>query len=174
MKARTSLRPKLSTHRGISAKLALAALTMIAVVVSAPLVALTRQIYPAPEQASADIAAALKMAAAEHRHVILDFGGDWCTDCQVLDLYFHDAANRPILDANYILVHVNIGRMDQNVDIAQHYQIPLTKGVPALAVLDTHGKLLYSQRTGEFEAMRRMESGSVTQFLERWKPSKTS
>jgi thiol:disulfide interchange protein len=155
-------------------KLALAAMTMLAVMVAAPVLGLARQIYPAPDQASADIAAALKTAGADHRHVILDFGGDWCTDCQVLDLYFHDAANRPILDANYILVHVNIGHMDQNVDIAQRYQIPLTKGVPALAVLDVHGKLLYSQRTGEFEAMRRMESSSVTQFLQRWKPSKTS
>ncbi len=158
----------------IGSKLAFVAMTLLAVMVAAPAFALARQIYPAPEQASADIAAALKTAAAEHRHVILDFGGDWCTDCQVLDLYFHDAANRPILDANYILVHVNIGHMDQNVDIAQRYQIPLTKGVPALAVLDMHGKLLYSQRTGEFEAMHRMESGSVTEFLERWKPSKVS
>jgi thiol:disulfide interchange protein len=90
-------------------------------------------IYPAPEQASADIAAALKSAATSHKRVILDFGGNWCTDCHVLDLYFHDAANRPLLTANYVLVHVNIGRMDANVDVAARYQIPLTKGVPAVA-----------------------------------------
>ena len=96
-----------------------------------------------------------------------------CGDCQVLDIYFHDPANKPLLDANYVLVHVNIGHMDQNQDIAERYQIPLKKGVPALAVLDEHGKLLYSQRTGEFESMRRMEIGSVTSFLLQWKPSKS-
>jgi hypothetical protein len=42
--------------------------------------------------------------------------------------------------------------------------------VPALAVLDEHGKLLYSQKSGEFEAMRRMESSEVTRFLVQWKP----
>lgn len=131
-----------------------------------------KDIYPGPEQAKADVAAGLKSAAASHKRVILDFGGNWCGDCKVLDIYFHDPANLPILEANYVLVHVNIGRMDQNQDIAERYQIPLAKGVPALAVLDEHGKLLYSQRTGEFEAMRRMEISSVTSFLLQWKPVK--
>jgi thioredoxin 1 len=128
-----------------------------------------RDIYPPPPQAAADIAAALKSAAVSHRRVILDFGGNWCTDCHVLDSYFHDSANNSILDANYILVHVNIGHSDANVDIADRYQIPLTKGVPAIAVLDDRGQLLYSQKTGEFEAMRHMQSSAVTDFLVRWK-----
>jgi len=129
-----------------------------------------RDIYPAPDQAKIDLAAALAASAATHKRVILDFGGNWCPDCHVLDLYFHDPANGPLLEANYILVHVNIGRLNQNLDIAERYQIPLRKGVPALAVLGEGGKLLYSQRTGEFEAMRGMQSSAVTDFLVRWKP----
>jgi thiol:disulfide interchange protein len=129
-----------------------------------------RDIYPVPEQAKADLAAALAASAGNHKRIILDFGGNWCTDCRVLDLYFHDSANKPLLDADYILVHVNIGRMDQNLDIVERYQIPLRKGVPALAVLGRHGKLLYSQKGGEFEAMRGMQSSAVTDFLLRWKP----
>ena len=129
-----------------------------------------RDIYPDPSQAKADLAAALKTAPSAHKRIILDFGGDWCGDCQVLDLYFHDPVNQPILEANFILVHVNIGHMDANLDIAEKYEIPLRRGVPALAVLDEHGKLLYSQKSGEFEAMRRMESSAVTQFLVQWKP----
>lgn len=129
-----------------------------------------RDIYPLPEQAKADLAAALAASAGNHKRIILDFGGNWCTDCHVLDLYFHDSANKPILDANYILVHVNIGRMDENLDIVERYQIPLRKGVPALAVLGPRGELLYSQKTGEFEAMRGMQSSAVTEFLLHWKP----
>jgi thioredoxin 1 len=127
-------------------------------------------IYPSPEHAPADIAAALKSAAASHKRVILDFGGNWCTDCHVLDLYFHDAANGPLLAAGYILVHINVEHRDANVDVAARYRIPLSKGVPAIAVLDDRGKLLYSQKTGEFEAMRHMQTGAVTDFLVRWKP----
>jgi len=130
-----------------------------------------RQIYPSPDVAQTDLKAALASAAATHKRVILDFGGNWCPDCQVLDIYFHNDANKPLLDANYILVHVNIGERDRNLDIAKSYDIPIDKGVPALAVLGSDGKLLYSQRTGEFEAMRHMQSSSVTEFLQQWKPA---
>lgn len=132
----------------------------------------TRDIYPDPSRANADIAAALKTAAAGHKRVILDFGGNWCGDCQVLDIYMHNQQNRPILESNYVLVHVNIGNMDTNLDIAQKYGVPIAKGVPALAVLNDRGRLLYSQKSGEFERMRRMEASSVTKFLVQWKPNK--
>ncbi len=133
----------------------------------------THDIYPDPGQARADLAAALKTAAATHRRVLLDFGGNWCGDCQVLDLYFHDSRNKPILEANFVLVEINIGNMDTNLDIAEKYGVPVSKGVPALAVLSETGKLLYSQKNGEFEAMRRMESSSVTGFLVKWRPART-
>ena len=74
---------------------------------------------PIPRQASADLAAALKTAARTHRRILLDFGGNWCGDCQVLNLYFHDARNKPILEANFVLVDINIGYMDTNLDIAE-------------------------------------------------------
>lgn len=131
-----------------------------------------RDIYPDPSFAKADLAAALKKAAAEHKRVLVDFGGNWCGDCQVLDIYFHNAQNLPLLEANYVLVDINIGHMDANLDIAERYQVPLGRGVPALAVLSDKGKLLYSQRSGEFEAMRRMQSSTVTSFLVQWKPSR--
>ncbi len=130
----------------------------------------SREIYPDPAQAKADIAAALKAAAATHKRVLLDFGGNWCGDCQVLDYYLHDARNLPILEANFVLVHVNVGHYDANLDIARRYQIPLERGVPALAVLSEKGTLLYSQKGGEFEAMRRLESSALTSFLVQWKP----
>ena len=132
----------------------------------------TRDIYPDPGQAKVDLAAGLKTAAATHKRVLLDFGGNWCGDCQVLDIYFHNPENRPILDANFVLVHINIGMVDTNLDLAKKYGVPLDKGVPALAVLSEDGKLLYSQKGGEFEAMRRMQSSSVTNFLVQWKPVK--
>ncbi len=131
-----------------------------------------RDIYPDPAQARADLAAALKTAAATHRRILLDFGGNWCGDCQVLDIYFHDATNKPLLDANFVMVHINVGHYDANLDLARRYGVPLEKGVPALAVLGEHGALLYSQKNGEFEAMRRMESSSVTEFLVHWRPAR--
>lgn len=129
----------------------------------------SRHIYSETADPQADISAALKQARAENKRVILDFGGDWCGDCQVLDIYFHQPPNAQILADKFVLVHVWIGHMDQHLDIPEKYGIPLNKGVPALAVLGPDGKVLYAQRSGEFEKMRQMNPGSVTEFLNAWK-----
>jgi thiol:disulfide interchange protein len=150
-------------------RLAFAALLLLATGTAKPA---TPDIYPDPAQAKADLAAALKTAARAHRRILLDFGGNWCGDCHVLDIYFHNAQNQPILDANFVLVLINIGYNDRNQDIARQYDIPLDKGVPALAVLSENGKLLFSQKNGQFEAMRRLQSSAVTEFLVQWKPSR--
>jgi thioredoxin 1 len=149
------------------------ALALLVCFVAGPARSADRIIYPEPPQAGADLAAALKTAAAGHKRILLDFGGNWCGDCQVLDIYFHDPNNLPILNANFVLVHINVGHMDENLDIAKRFGVPLDKGVPALAVLSEHGKLLYSQKRGEFEAMRHMESSSVTSFLVQWRPERS-
>jgi thiol:disulfide interchange protein len=126
-----------------------------------------KQLYSTTADAKADIAAALKRAKAEKKHVILDFGGDWCGDCLVLDMYMHQSPNDELLRKHFVVVHVDIGHMDHNVDVAQKYKVPIQKGVPALAVLDANGKLLYSQQNKEFE--RNITPGDVTTFLNRWK-----
>jgi thiol:disulfide interchange protein len=124
-------------------------------------------IYPEIGAAQGDIRDALAVARKQHKRVILDFGGDWCGDCQVLFLYFHQAPNQQIVNQNFVIVPINIGREDANLDIAHKYGVPL-KGVPALAVLDSNGKVLVAQNL-EFADMRHMEAGSVTAFLNKWK-----
>lgn len=128
-----------------------------------------RHIYSEASDPKRDIAAGLAKAKQEHKRVILDFGGDWCGDCQVLDIYFHQPLNQQLLEKNFVLVHVWIGHFDRNIDLAAKYGVPITKGVPALAVLSADGKVVYSQGTGQFADMRHMESKSVTEFLNKWK-----
>jgi thiol-disulfide isomerase/thioredoxin len=134
-----------------------------------PVPTVKKHLYSAEADPKAEIASALKLASYQHKRVILDFGGDWCGDCQVLDIYFHQSPNAELVDKNFLIVHIDIGHYDKNVEVAEKYNIPLKKGVPALAVLDSNGQLLYTQKTGEFEDMRYMQSASVTDFLNRWK-----
>jgi hypothetical protein len=81
----------------------------------------------------------------------------------------HQSPNAELLEKHFVIVHVDIGRFDHNVDIAAKYKVPIKKGVPALAVLSASGRLLYSQENKEFENMREMKSSDVTNFLNRWK-----
>ncbi|HEY1743140.1 MAG TPA: thioredoxin family protein [Granulicella sp.] len=132
-------------------------------------VAQAKHIYPAIEAAPADIKAALAEARRTHRRVLVDFGGDWCGDCQVLDIYAHQSPNDELLAKNFVKVNVNIGHIDANLDLGEKYGVVLKKGVPALAVLDEHGNVIFAQKTGEFENMRHMQSSDLTAFLNKWK-----
>ncbi len=123
-------------------------------------------IYSETTDAHLEIKKALATAKLEHKRVLLDFGGNWCGDCRALDAYYHQEPNATLLKTYFILVDVNIGKFDKNVDIAKKYEVPLEKGVPAVAVLDANGQLLFSQKHGEFESMRRMDVSSVTEFLQ--------
>jgi thiol:disulfide interchange protein len=125
--------------------------------------------YPSTSRANADIDAAIKEAAASHKRVLIDFGGNWCTDCKVLDVYMRRPENDALL-AKFVVVRVNVGDkgIDTNFDVAERYGIPLKNGVPALCVLDSGGKILYAQKTGEFEDMRSMQPESVHDFLVKW------
>jgi thiol:disulfide interchange protein len=148
------------------------ALRSLALAALLPLAAQAAPIYPDPSQAAADISGALREASATHRRVLVDFGGDWCTDCKVLDVYLKKPENAALVAKHYVVVHVNVGArgIERNFDVAERYGIPLKKGVPALAVLDGDGKVVYSQRNGEFESMRHMDSKSVNEFLGKWAP----
>jgi hypothetical protein len=57
---------------------------------------------------------------------------------------------------------------DKNLDLAAKYEVPLNKGVPALAVLDSGGKVIFSQKQGEFENSVRIGPADVTAFLKKW------
>jgi len=76
----------------------------------------------------------------------------------------------PRWSSNYHVVHINIGNYDVNMDLGKKYDVPLEKGVPAVAVLDSKGNLLTSQQHGEFESAVKIGPGDITQFLQRWKP----
>ena len=127
-------------------------------------------LYAPPEQARAEIDAALARAAKDHKRVILVFGANWCYDCHVLDATFHSKAVAPLVNANYHVVHVNVGDEDKNLDLAEKYGVPLKKGIPGLAVLDPGGNVVYSQKEGEFENSIRIGPDDVTTFLKKWAP----
>ncbi len=130
----------------------------------------SKVIYAPGIDAHAEVKQALAQAAKDHKRVLIVFGANWCYDCHVLDLAFHRADVEAVLQKNYELVHVDVGEGNKNQDIMQQYQVPMKKGIPAVAVLDSNGKLLYSQQGGEFEKARALAPEDVLAFLNKWKP----
>jgi hypothetical protein len=125
-------------------------------------------LYPTGD-ARQQIHDAVARAGREHKNVLLVFGADWCYDCHVLDKAFHRPDIAAVLNPNYELVDVDIGEGNKNLDLAARYEVALNRGVPAVAVLDSKGALLYSQKAGEWERARALGPQDLLEFLNRWK-----
>jgi thioredoxin 1 len=90
-------------------------------------------------------------------------------DCHVLDLAFQRPDFAPILAESYEVVHVDLGPDEgKNVDLVKQYEIPLDKGIPALAVAESDGKLVVSPKNGEFEDARGLTPEVLLGFLTKW------
>ena len=126
------------------------------------------QLYRADANATGDINRALAAAVKQRKRVLLDFGGNWCLDCHILENAFHQPRIAPLLNDNFIVVHVDVGRYDKNLGLAKKYHVNLEKGVPSLAVLNARGAVLYA--TGDFERAHVMSEDDVIAFLDKWKP----
>ncbi len=133
-------------------------------------VRLSPKLYDVTADATAEIHEAEARAGREQKRVLMVFGGNWCYDCHVLDLAFHSGDIEPTLDRNYVVVHVDIGEYNKNLDVARKYRVPLDKGVPAVAVVDAKDNVIFSQQAGEFEAARSMSPEQILAFLNKWKP----
>jgi ketosteroid isomerase-like protein len=130
-----------------------------------------RDLYPADADAQQEISEALQAAGKSHKRVMLVFGGNWCYDCHVLDAALHSPEIAPTLNRNFVVVHVDVGEYNKNLDLAKKYEVPLERGVPAAAILDPDGKLVVSQRNQEFEKARSMAPEDILAFLNKWKPA---
>lgn len=130
----------------------------------------SKNIYPPEADAHAELKEAEAKAAKEHKRILLVFGANWCYDCHVLDLAFQ----RPDLISavsGYEIVHIDIGEDGKkNADLATQFHVPIEKGVPALAVADSDGKFVVSQKNGEFEKARALTPEALLAFLNKWSP----
>lgn len=128
-------------------------------------------LYNQDADAKAEIDEAEANAKRDHQRIILVFGANWCYDCHVLDQAFHQSDVARLLQKGFRVVHVDIGDDGKkNNKLAADYQVPVNKGVPALAILDADGKLLYSQKNGEWESARSLDPDDIMGFLDTWKP----
>jgi thiol-disulfide isomerase/thioredoxin len=110
---------------------------------------------------------ALARAKAEHKHVLLMFGGNWCGWCHKLhELMEADPKIKSTLEGGFVRVMVDSHTNDA---LIEKLDIEL-KGVPYLVVLDAAGEILVRQETGSLEDGPKHDPGRVLAFLVEWRP----
>jgi thioredoxin 1 len=121
--------------------------------------------YDEAADAKAQLAQALASARARQQRVLVVFGANWCEDCRALDAAVKSPRTAALLARSFVLVKVDVGRFDRNLDITQQYGQPTKRGIPAAVVLSPDNAVLYATRAGELSNARRMSETGVYDFF---------
>jgi thioredoxin-related protein len=132
----------------------------------------TAKLYHPNADAKADIAAAVKQAAASHKNVLLQIGGNWCIWC----IYFNNLVNKDAeldkyLRDNYVVVHVNYSPENKNEEVLANLEYPQRFGFPVFVVLDDKGKRLHTQNSAYLEEGKGHSKAKVMEFFKNWSPT---
>jgi protein disulfide-isomerase len=123
--------------------------------------------YDEAADARADIERGRAQAAAGGKRVLIVFGANWCGDCRVLDMAMKQGRLKSVIDERFVVVKVDVGRFDRNVDIAKRYGVPLKEGIPTVAVLGADGNAVFATSAGELASARSMGEDDLLRFFDR-------
>ena len=127
------------------------------------------QVYDPAADAEDEVAAAIKKAFAEQKHVFLFIGGNWCPWCVRLDAFISDDPQLDsLIHANYEVVKVNYSKENKNLDLLKKLNGPQRFGFPVLVILDENGKLIHTQNSLYLEKEKSYDRDRIREFLLGW------
>jgi thiol:disulfide interchange protein len=130
----------------------------------------TTRLYNPTADAAKDVAQLLAQAKEGHKRVLLQVGGNWCVMCYRLNAFIKtDTVLKKLLDANYILYHLNYSPENKNRAYLKTIGSPERFGFPVLVVLDAAGKPLHTQESGALQRGNGYSFEKVKAFLEQWR-----
>ena len=131
----------------------------------------TAKLYNPAADAKADIAATTKLAAATHKNVLLQIGGNWCIWCiRFNDLITKDPDLNKYVRDNFIIVHVNYSKENTNEPLLATLGYPQRFGFPVFVVLDAKGNRLHTQNSEYLEDGKGHSKEKVMGFFKDWSP----
>lgn len=131
------------------------------------------KVYDEAADAGKQIEAALARASKENQRVLIQWGGNWCPWCIKLHNTFKsDKAIARELMYEYVVVNVDIGRFNKNLELVEKYKADIKSGVPYLTLLDAKGNVVVNQETGALESKEpgkaEHDTKAVLEFLKKY------
>ena len=117
------------------------------------------------------VADACTGAVEAKKLVMIEFGADWCHDCQALARHMTDARVKAVMDTRFVLVRVDVGHFDKNLELAKSYGLDVKKGIPTIAVIDpASGRIVYATLKQEWSDARNMTPTDILETLKEIRP----
>jgi thioredoxin-related protein len=112
---------------------------------------------------------AVAKAKASGKHVLIQYGGNWCPWC----IRFHafceaDAAITKVITDNYIPVELNYSKENKNDAANEFLGNPSRFGFPVFVIIDGKGKVIHIQDSGLLEAGQGYDQKKVLGFFNNW------
>src|SRR5438105_4157458 len=112
----------------------------------------TAHLYNPNADAVKEIAAAVKKAKAEHKFVLLQGGGNWCSWCKRFSITVaNDAQLDSIVNADFVVYHLNYSEENKNEKLYAKYGYPQRFGFPVFIILDEKGNRIHTQNSEYLE-----------------------
>lgn len=121
--------------------------------------------YDESANAEIDLANAIAEANNKNKHILIAMGANWCPDCRTLGRYFQRADIKAWLDERFVVVAVDVGEWDKNLEIAERYGNPISEGIPSLVVLDSKGVMQFATLAGELASAREISGDDLIEWL---------
>jgi len=132
----------------------------------------TAHLYNPDANAEKEIAAAVKKAKAEHKFVLLQGGGNWCSWCKRFSITVaKDAKLDSIVNADFVVYHLNYSEENKNEKVYAKYGYPQRFGFPVFIILDDKGNRIHTQNSEYLEEGKGYNKDKIAQFFEAWSPA---
>jgi thioredoxin-related protein len=126
-------------------------------------------LYNPEADAHKDLQTAIQQARDQHKHVLIQVGGNWCPWCVRLHGVFETEAKiDSILKADYVFMLVNYSKENKNEAVLADLGFPQRFGFPVLLVLDEDGNRLHTQNTAYLEKDKGYDTDKIVGFLLDW------
>jgi len=131
------------------------------------------QPYKTNQDIRADVKIAIAKAKAEHKHVLIQWGGNWCPWC----IRFHNLVTSEhridsIMNKDYVYMLASVPKEKDKRDynLYKEFGYPVRFGFPVFVVLDGNGKQLVIQDSGllEYAKAPGYDTTKVLTFLKMW------
>ncbi len=131
----------------------------------------TAHLYNPKAEAAKDISAAVKKAKAQHKFVLIQAGGNWCSWCKRFNkTVTEDAQLDSTLNADFVVYHLNYSPENMNHDAFAKLGYPQRFGFPVIIILDDKGNRIHTQNSEYLEEGKGYNKEKILEFLQNWSP----
>ncbi|GHE96806.1 thioredoxin family protein [Thalassotalea profundi] len=131
------------------------------------------KVYDEKRDPFKDATAAIALAQATKRNILIEIGGNWCSWCHKMDAFLEK--NPDIyqgLHRNFVLLKINVSDTNENEKFMK--SLPPVLGYPHMYISTDTGKMMLSKDTAELLEGDNYSRTAWLSFLEQWRLDKNS